>query len=345
MTARAVFCRLALFLAIVAPQLAVSAHADSVADFYKGKTLTIIIGAPAGGAYDLYARAMGKYLTRYVPGNPGVIFQNVLGSGSVQAANRIAFEAPRDGTVIGALSNAAPFLPLLGLDQARFDPKQLLWLGSPTAETSVFFVWYTVPVNSIDDLKTHQVIVGTNGPNASPGFFSKAMNALLGTKIKAIYGYTGAPDAMLALQRGEIQGYTGIFWNQVKSGYGNLLADGKLKILLQFGTAANPELPGVPLASDLVQSTEDKQLFAAVTAPLAIGYPLLMGPGIPADRANAMLNAVAATFKDKDFVQDAKTLNLAVAPLSGAEVAKIVSDSYAISPQLIDRLRILYNAE
>jgi tripartite-type tricarboxylate transporter receptor subunit TctC len=345
MTAVATFRRSAICFAVATQLLAASASADPVEDFYKGKTLTIIIGAPPGGAYDLYARTIGKHVTRYIPGNPSVIFQNILGSGSVQAINRIYNEAPHDGTVIGALSNAAPFLPLLGLDQARFDPKKLLWLGSPTAETSVFFVWYTVPVNSFDDLKTREVIVGSNGPNASPGFFAKAMNSVFNTRIKTIYGYTGVPDAMLALQRGEIQGYTGIFWNQLKSGYGNLLKDGKLKILVQFGTTANPELPGVPLASDLIQSKEDKQLFAGVMGPLAIGYPLLMGPGIPSDRAKVMLEAVSATFKDKDFLQETKSLNLAVTPLSGAEVTKIVSDSYAISPELIDRLRALYNAE
>jgi tripartite-type tricarboxylate transporter receptor subunit TctC len=336
--------RLVLVLALAA-LLAAPAAADPIEDFYKGKVLTIIIGAPPGGAYDLYARTLAKYLPRHVPGHPNAIAQNMVGSGSVQAVNRIYFEAPQDGTVIGAPSNAAPFLPLLGLEQARFDPKKMLWLGSPTAETSVFFVWYTVPVEKFEDLKTHEVIVGSNGPNASPGFFAKAMNAVFNTKIKTVYGYTGVPDAMLALQRGEIQGYTGIFWNQLTAGYGNLIEDKKLKFLLQFGVTPNPDLAGVPLASDLISTQEDKQLFAAVMAPLAIGYPLLMGPGVPADRGSAMVKAIADTFADKDFLAEAKDLKLAIAPLSGAAVARTIDDSYAIPPQLIDRLRFLYNSE
>jgi tripartite-type tricarboxylate transporter receptor subunit TctC len=220
----------------------------------------------------------------------------------------------------------------------------MLWLGSPTAESSVFFVWSTMPIQTFDDLKTHEVIVGTNGPNASPAFFVKTINSIFGTKIKVVYGYTGVPDAMLALQRGEIQGYTGIFWNQLKAGYGNLIADNKLRFLLQFASVPIPELPGVPLASDLIQSNDDKQLLSAVMAPLALGYPLVMGPGIPADRAAAMLNAISETFKDKDFLAEATKAGLTVAPLTAAQTAKVVTDSYAISPTLAERLRTLYNA-
>lgn len=321
------------------------AAADAIEDFYKGKTLTIIIGAPPGGAYDLYARTLAKYLPRHLRGHPSVIAQNIVGSGSIRAVNRIYFEAPQDGTVIGALSNASPFLPLLGLDQARYDPKKILWLGSPTAETSAFFVWYTVPAETIDDLKIRQVIVGSNGPNASPGFIAKAMNSVFGTKIKTVYGYTGVPDTMLALVRGEIQGYTGIFWNQLTAGYGNLIAERKLRFLLQFGSSANPALPDVPLASDLIRSPDDKQLFAAVTAPLDIGYPVLMGPGVPPARGEAVRQAIAETYADTDFAAEAKSLKLAIAPLSSADVTKIIADSYAISPALVDRLRMLYNAE
>jgi tripartite-type tricarboxylate transporter receptor subunit TctC len=322
-----------------------SALADAVEDFYKGKTLTFIVGNSAGGVYDLYARTVAKYLPGHLPGKPAVIVQNMPGSGSVQAVNRLYNDSPRDGTVLAAVSNAAPFLPLLGLTQARFDPKKILWIGSPVAENSAFFVWRTIPVNTLDDLKKTQVIVGSNGPNASPGFFAKAINSVFHTKIKPIYGYTGLPDAMLALQRGEIGGYTGIFWNQLKSGYGDLLRDKKLKFLLQFGTTANPELPGVPLVSDLIQSPEDKQLFAAVTASLAIGYPYLMGPGIPADRATAMRKAFWDTLHDPEFLAETKKLNLAVGPLSSDDVRRIIDDSYDISPQLVTRLRTLYNAE
>jgi tripartite-type tricarboxylate transporter receptor subunit TctC len=342
MKAFANFLRFALFVMVAFPFA--RADADSIEDFYRGKTLTFIVGAPPGGVYDLFGRMTAKYISRYIPGHPITVVQNELGSGSVQAMNRIYYELPQDGTVIGAPSNAAAFLPLLGLAQARFDPKKMLWLGSPTAESSVFFVWSTLPIQTFDDLKTHEVIVGTNGPNASPAFFVKTMNAIFGTRIKVVYGYTGVPDAMLALQRGEIQGYTGIFWNQLKAGYGNLIAENKLRFLLQFALAPIPELSGVPLVSDLLQSNDDKQLFSAVMAPLALGYPLVMGPGVPADRAAALREAVAETFKDKDFLAEATKAGLAVAPLTSEQTSKVVTDSYAISPTLTERLRTLYNA-
>ena len=321
------------------------ATADEVSDFYRGKTLQIVIGAPGGGVYDLYARTYAKYVTRYIPGNPGAIAQNIPTSGSIQAVNRVYNEAPRDGTVIVAPSNSAPFLPLLGLDQARFDPKTMIWLGSPTSESSVFFVWHTHEAKTFEDLKTKSVIVGSNGPNASPGFIAKAMNSVFGTKIKPIYGYPSPAEAMLALQHGEIEGYTGIFWNQLKNAYGDMLQKKQLRFLVQFGQTTNPDLTGVPLVSSLIASEDDRQLFAAVTAPLAIGYPLAMGPGVPADRIAVILAATSKTFADPDFLAEARTLNLDVAPITGTQVIQIIEESYSISPGLVEMLRDLYNAQ
>ncbi len=318
--------------------------ADAVADFYRGKTVTIIVGAPTGGIYDVYARTLARHLKRHIPGNSNVIVQNAPSSGSLSSVNDIYNALPQDGTVIGAPSNAAPFLPLLGIDQVLFDPKKILWLGSPTGESSVFFVWHRSPVKSFDDLKAHRVIIGSNGPNATPAFIAKAMNSVFGTDLKSIYGYPGPADVLLAMERGEVDGYAGIFWNQLKNAYGDLIKDGKIRFILQFGASANRDLTDVPLAADLIRSPADKELFAAVIAPLATGYPLLMGPGVPKERGDAMIKAVAATFADKDFLDEAKRLNLAVDPLSSTDLQKIIFDSYALSADLVGRLRALYNA-
>ena len=321
------------------------ALADTVKDFFQGKTLQVLCGAPAGGVFDLYARTYAKYLTRHIPGNPCVVAQNIPTSGSIQAVNRVYNDAPKDGTVIVAPSNAAPFMPLLGLDQARYDPRAMTWLGSPTGENSVFFVWHAHPVKTFEDLKKIEVIVGSNGPNASPAFIAKAMNVVFNTRIKPIYGYPSPAEAMLALQQGEIHGYTGIFWNQLKTAYGDLLRENRLRFLMQFGRSAHPDLSGVPMVTDLMTVDKDKKIFAAVTAPLAVGYPLAIGPNVPAERAAALVIATAGTFADKDFVNEAQRLHLDVAPMTSADVTKIITDAYSASPTLVERLRSLYNAQ
>ena len=318
--------------------------ADPVADFYKGKQITLIVGSPAGGIYDIYARALSRHLSKHVPGNPQVVVQYMPGSGAIAAVNHVYNVAPKDGTVIVAPSNTTAFLPLLGTEAAKFDPKKILWLGSPTQETGVFFVWQTSKAKTFDDAQKTEVIVGSNGPQGHSGILAKVLNDILKTKLKSIDGYAGPAEAILAMERGEIEGRAGIFYNQLKASYAAQLKDGRFRVLLHYGAKPHPELGKIPYAPDLIKNDADKQVFFAAQAPLSVGYPLLMGPDIPADRQAAMRKAVADTYADKEFLAEAEKAKIDVAPISGAGVEKIVLDTYALPADVVARFRKLYDA-
>lgn len=325
---------------------AAPAAADAVEDFYKGKTVTIIVGSPAGGIYDVYSRTIARHMRQFVPGNPTMIVQNMPSSGSITAVNHIYFVAPQDGTVIGAPSSTAAIQPLFGVEQAKFVPQKILWLGSPTSEVAVASVWHTVPVNSLEDAKKRQVIMGSNGPNGNSGFYAKVINDVFKTKFKLVYGYQGLNDSFLAMERGEVEGYSSAFWNQLQNTQQHLIKDKKLKFFLQYGKAPHPGLAGVPFAGDLpTATTEDRQIFDASIVPLILGYPYIMGPDVPADRGATMQKAFEQTLKDPEFLEEAKKLSLAIAPVTRAEIEKVISDTYKMPPPLVSRLTNLYNAQ
>ena len=331
---------LAAFAALAIPPAA----ADPIEDFYKGKQITLIVGSPAGGIYDIYARALARHLPKHIPGNPQVVVQYMPGSGAIAAVNHVYNVAPKDGTVIVAPSNTTAFLPLLGTEAAKFDPEKILWLGSPTQETGVFFVWHKSKATSFTDAQKEQVIVGSNGPQGHSGILAKVLNDILKTRLKSIDGYAGPAEAILAMERGEIDGRAGIFYNQLKASYADQLKDGRFRVLLHYGAKPHPELAQVPYAPALIKNEADRQIFDAASAPLSVGYPLLMGPDIPAERQAAMRKAVAETYKDKTFLEEADRAKIDVAPISGEGVEKIIRDTYALPPDVVARFRKLYDA-
>jgi tripartite-type tricarboxylate transporter receptor subunit TctC len=334
----------ALLAAAVAFAAPAVLAADSVEEFYKNRQLTMIVGYTPSGSYDTYARVISRHLGKHVPGNPTVIVQNMPGASSMTASNHIYNVAPQDGTVMGIMSTVNPFAPLLGIDTAKFDPLKINWLGSPTSETAVVAVRGDTPVNSFEDAKKTEVLLGSTGPNGTSSYYARVFNEIFKTKFKLVYGYPGMTETFIAMERGEVQGHASPFWNSLKSGKSDWLKDGKLKILLQYGARRNAELPNVPFAADLPMSADDRQLFNAVMAPLSMGFPFLMGPGVPPDRLAALQTGYAATFKDPEFLADAKKLNVDVDPISPEDLVKTLRDSYNLPKPVIDRLKALYNA-
>jgi tripartite-type tricarboxylate transporter receptor subunit TctC len=338
--------RLAALAALVLTLATPAKAADAIADFYKGKTITIIVGSPAGGIYDLYARALARHIGKHLPGNPNTVVQQMPGSGAIAAVNHVYNIAPKDGTVMVAPSNTTAFLPLLGTDAAKFDPKKMLWLGSPTQETGVFFVWHTSKTMTFEDAKKQEVLGGSNGPQGHSGIMAKVLNDIFKTKIRSIDGYPGPAESFLAMERGEIDGRAGIFYNQLKAAYSDQLKDGRIRVLLHYGAKPNPDLvkAGVPYGPALITNPDDRQVFDLASSPLAVGYPLVMGPDIPADRRAALRKAVAETYKDKDFLAEAAKQQMDVAPISGEDIEKIIADSYAVPAPVVARFRKLYEA-
>jgi tripartite-type tricarboxylate transporter receptor subunit TctC len=331
-----------LSLALCAFVHAMPAQADSVADFYKGKAVTIVVSSSAAGGYDTIARTVARYMGRHLPGNPAFIVRNMPGAGGMTATNYLYNNAEKDGSVIALVQNNTPFEPLFGTKEARYDPVRFNWLGSPSAETAMVLLWHTVPVSSVADLKAREVAIGVSGANSTPAFFARLLNATLGTRMKPINGYPGQNDVLLAMERRELDGHPSAFFSSVRSTRPGWLREKTAKAIVQYGPEKLAELPDVPFAPDLVGNEEDRLVMQAAFAPLALGRPFLMPPGIPAERVAALRAAFAATMTDPEFLAEGEKLGLGLnAPRSGEQIQQVMERAYRSPPRVIDRLRQL----
>ena len=337
--------RIACHLACLLAWLCLSpAQADPVADFYSGRTVTIVVSTGAAGGYDTLARAIARHIGQHVPGKPNFIVRDMPGAGGLTATNYLYSAAEHDGSVVGLVQNNPPFEPLFGTKEARFDPRRFNWLGTPSVETAMVLVWHAVPVYSLDDLRRRETVMGATGANSTPAFFARLINATLGTRMKVIPGYPGQNDAFVAMERGELDGYPSVFYSALSSTRPSWLADKTARAIVQYGPEKLKELAGVPFAPDLVGNPDDKLLMQAAFAPLSIGRPLLMPPGVEADRVEAMRKALSETFADAEFLAEAATIGLSVnGPRSGADLLQVIERAYQTPPQIVDRLRKLNN--
>jgi tripartite-type tricarboxylate transporter receptor subunit TctC len=318
------------------------AKADAIADFYKGRTVTVVVSSSAAGGYDTIARAVARYMGKHMPGNPAFIVRNMPGAGGMTATNFLYNNADKDGSVIGLVQNNTPFEPLFGTKEARYDPVKFNWLGSPSSETAMVLLWHAVPVNSIEELKTREVAVGVSGANSTPAFFTRLLNATLGTKMKPINGYPGQNDVLLAMERRELDGHPSAFFSSVRSTRPSWLRDKTAKAIVQYGPEKLGELPDVPFAPDLVSNDDDKLVMQAAFAPLALGRPFLMPPGIPAERVAALRKAFAATMADPEFLAEGERMGLGLnAPRTGEQIQEVMERAYQSPPRVLDRLRQL----
>lgn len=336
----------ALLPALVGGFSAHAAMAEPVADFYQGKTVTLVVSSSPGGGYDTLARTVAKYLGNHLPGAPTIVVKNMPGAGGIVATNFMFNNAPKDGTVIGGMQNNTPFEPLIGTKEAKYDATKFNWLGSPSVEVGILAVWHTSPVNTLADARAREVTVGSSGVNSTPSFYARLLNETIGTKLKIIVGYPGQTEAFLAMERGEIDGYPSVFYSTLMSTKPTWIKEKKIKLLVQYGLEKEPELADVPFAPDLVTNADDKLLLQAGFAPLAIGRPYLMPPDVPRDRVEAMRAALAATFRDPAFLKEAEALSLGVnAPRSGEQIEAFVAKTYQTPPQIVERLRKLSAAK
>src|SRR5580704_17221990 len=318
------------------------AEADAIADFYGGRTVTLIVSTSSAGGYDTLARAIARHIGKHIAGNPTVIVRNMPGAGGLTATNYLYAAAERDGSVIGLVQNNPPFEPLFGTPEARFDPRQFNWLGTPSVETAMVLVGKTVPVFSLDDLRSRETVMGATGANSTPAFFARLLNATLGTRMKVIPGYPGQNDALVAMERGEIDGYPSVFYSALSWTRPTWLKDGTARAIVQYGPDKLPQLPGVPFVPDMVSDAADKALLEAAFAPLAIGRPLLAPPGIDPARVAALRQALADTFADPAFMAEGDKIGLSLNdPRSGEDLARVIARVYATPPDIVARLRKL----
>jgi tripartite-type tricarboxylate transporter receptor subunit TctC len=333
---------LLLALCAFAAISAAGAKANTVADFYKGRAVTVVVSSSAAGGYDTLARALARYMGKHLPGNPAFIVRNMPGAGGMTATNFLYNNADKDGSVIGLVQNNTPFEPLFGTKEARYDPVKFNWLGSPSSETAMVLLWHTVPVSTLAELRSREVAVGVSGANSTPAFFTRLLNATLGTRMKPINGYPGQNDVLLAMERRELDGHPSAFFSSVRSTRPTWLREKTAKAILQYGPEKLAELPDVPFAPDLVTNDEDKLTMQAAFAPLALGRPFLIPPGVPAERVAALRAAFAATMTDTEFLAEGERMGLGLnAPRTGAQIQEVMERAYQSPPAVIERLRQL----
>ena len=323
-----------------------AASADPVADFYKGKTMSLVISSGAGGGYDTLSRAIARHIGKNIPGSPNMVPRNMPGAGGIVATKHLFSQAARDGTVMGGVQNNAPLEPLFGTKEADYDSTKLNWIGTPSLETGLLIVWHTSKFKTIDDVRKSEMTAGASGVNSAPAFYSRLLNELLGTKIKVIAGYPGQNDAYLAIERGELDTYGTTFWSSLTSTKQDWIKNNRIRILVQYGPIKEPELHEVPYGPDLVKNEEDKLLFEAAYGPLTLGRPFLMPPDIPADRLTAVRKAFMDMIKDADFRTEADKLGLQIDnPRSGEQLQADVDRLYRTPAHIVERLRRIAQAK
>jgi tripartite-type tricarboxylate transporter receptor subunit TctC len=314
----------------------VAAQAD---DFYKGKQIRLISGHPVGGDYDVGARFLAKYLQRHIPGQPSIIVQNMPQAASIVAANYLYNQAPRDGTVIGSFSRNVPSQALLGQSNIEADPRKFIWLGGYSLPSRICVDWHTAPVKTMDDLFIHELITAGGGAGSSLSILPTVLNHVLGTKFRVVEGYKGINDAALAIERGEVQGVC-MSLAQFNN-YGNLIREGKLRILLHAEEASVPEIPNVPSIYQHAKTDEQRQLLRFIFSSAEFGRPYAFPPGVPADRVAQMRKAFADVAKDPDMLAEAKVLKIDMTFLPPAHIETLVQALYQTPPTMIETVKTL----
>jgi tripartite-type tricarboxylate transporter receptor subunit TctC len=328
---------LAYALAALALAPVASARAQSPADFYQGRNIELDISSSVGGGYDVYARLLARHIGRFIPGNPTVIPKNMEGAGGLRLTNFLYNAAPKDGSTFATIFRGTLFDPLLGGKGGQFDATKFTFIGSANSEVSVCVAWHATGITSFQDVLTNELVVGASGPSADTYQFPKIANGVLGTRFKIISGYPGGNDIDLAMERREIQGRCGWSWTSLKATHPSWVRDKKLNVLFQMGRDKHPDLPDVPLITDLAKSEAERAILKLVFARQVMAWPYLAPPAIPRERAEALRRAFMDTMRDKEFLADADKSQLEIRPVSGEEVERLVRRVYDTPPALAQR--------
>lgn len=327
-----------LTLAYVVPTCA---GAQPVESFYRGKTVNVIIGYPPAGANDLYARAVARHIGKHIPGSPSVIPRNMPGGGSLLAANHIFNVAPKDGTTLGLIVPTAPIEEKLGATNVRFKAAQFNWIGRLAATPNVTFMNASSPVKTIKDAMQREAVLGATGRSSTVAVYPTMLNHIVGTKFKLVMGYTGSAQAMLAMERGEVEGHS-TTWEGVKSRAANRLRDKSINILVQYGLKRHPELPDIPTSVELGRNEEEVAALRFFANATDVGRFILSTPDTPKERLEALRRAFDAMVKDPEFIADLGNQKLDLSPLTGEELQKLIEEVANVSPRILEKVRGLY---
>jgi tripartite-type tricarboxylate transporter receptor subunit TctC len=328
-----------LLIASAITAVACPATADEAADFYRGKTFTIVVGHEPGTGFDVYARTLQRHLGRHIVGNPSVVVQNMPGASGVNAANWLYNSAPKDGSVMATFVYAVPFEPLMGNKAARYEAAKFTWIGNVTESIQVCGAAKAAGIDRFDDLRTREIIVGgtaTTGPLTKSAL---AVRNLLGAKMKIVAGYKGSADLKLAIGRGEVQGVCGLQLSTIRSAWREDYESGNFRPIIQLSGRKHTSLKDIPHVDDYPGSNDERQVRGLIFGTQVLGGLYASAPGIPAGRKKALRVAVLATMKDPQFVADAAKTQIDISPMTGAEVEAFIARVSTTSPAIVERAK------
>lgn len=317
---------------------------EDIEAFYKGKTIDLIIASEVGGGYDAYARLIAPFMEKHLPGNPRFVPKQMVGAGGIIATNYLSNVARKDGTAIAQVQNTVPFQPLFTPEAAKFKSTELGYIGSANSEVSLSFVWSTSPTQSFAQLRERETLMaGVTGSISSQ--YARAMNELAGTRIKVVVGYQGASQSLMAVERGEVEGYPAIFWSTLKVTKPQWIEKKNVTLIAQMALQKHPELPDVPLIFDYIDNEQNRQIAELLFAPQVGGRPFIAPAGIPGERLKALQAAFAESLKDPDFLAEADKRKLEVQYTSGPELLALVERAFKAPADVVAQVRRIYDGK
>ncbi len=329
--------------AALAAALLSHAQAQTAEEFYRGKKeLNLITSSAVGGGYDQYSRLVARHMTKYLPGNPTIVVQNMVGGGGIRAGNYIYNVAPRDGTVFCLIDRGMPTAPLLygEKSQARFDAVKFSWIGSIMRETGMGVLSARSRVKSVADAKVNEPFFGSTGPETDPAMFVRLLNELVGTKIKVIHGYKGQPEEFQAVEKGELDGLFMSGWSGPGRAYvRDQIGKGQMRLLVQMAATKDPQHMDTPGILELVTGAEDRQVVELVLNRMLLGRPFIAPPGVPAERLAVLRAAFRRAVEDPELQSEAQKLKLALDPMWGEEAQEVIKRLYQTPKPVIARTR------
>jgi hypothetical protein len=304
---------------------------DSVAEFYGANPITIFVASDAEGAYGVYAKTLARHLPKHIPNNPEIAVVFRPGAGGLLATNEIATTAPRDGTAIGAIRGATAVEPVLDPDGAKFDSRELSWIGNVSRQSGTIITWHSSDIKTIEDARRRDVVVGADSPQSNIGTLPNILNAVLGTRFQTVHGYSGLA-LKRALETGKVEGICGMGYNTLIAAYPEWVENDLINILAHTGLEPDPMIPEIPRTTDYATSEDDRMVIRMMDYRQVLGRPYVAPPGVPADRLEALRLGFQKTMTDKAFLADAKANNMIIDPLDHKAMEKIISDAYAMDP-------------
>ena len=332
--------RLLLCLAITFAASAAGAQTP----FYSGKVIELIVGYPPGGSNDVYGRAVARHIGRFIPGHPQVIFRNMPGAGSILAANHIYNVAPKDGTVLGLLAATNTLDEKLGAGGVKFETAKFNWIGRISSATNVTGIWHTSRVKTVQDALKTEVSLGATGAGSTVFVYPNVLNRVVGTKFKLIMGYGGSNEAMLAVERGEVEGHSTSL-EAYKSAQPGWIKDKKINFIVQYGLKRHPDIPDVPTCVELARNPEEAAILKAVVNATEIGKSILTSPGVPSDRVTILRKAFDEMVRDGEFIRELDSMRVELTPMSGAELQALVQEVGNLTPDLVQKIKAVYGTQ